>query len=117
MSAEAAIADACDTVVAPSAAATALMVVDGGSGEAAQLLADAALRANMLIIEVELLASDKAPWVGAGAPGAADGCALGPGDCAKPRSGSHRSGCGFPRQQHRSHSALERYQHDRARRR
>jgi nicotinamidase-related amidase len=80
MSADTAIADAHDAVVAPSAAATALMVVDGGSGEAAQILLDAALRANMLVIDVELLASDKAPWVGTGAPGSADGCALGPGD-------------------------------------
>ncbi len=79
MSAGAAIADADDPIVAPSAAATALLAVDGGSGEATQILLDAALRANMLVIDVELLASDKAPWVGTGAPGAADGCALGPG--------------------------------------
>ena len=80
MSAEAAIADVCDAVVAPSAAATALMVVDGGFGEATQVLLGAALRADLLIIDVELLASDKTPWVGAGTPGSADGCVLGPGD-------------------------------------
>src|SRR6516165_1117162 len=79
MSADAAIGDAHDAVVAPSAAATALMVVDGGSGEAAQILLDAALQANVLVIDVELLASDKTPWVGVGAPGVAQGCALGPG--------------------------------------
>jgi nicotinamidase-related amidase len=79
MSADAAIGDAYDAVVAPSAAATALMVVDGGSGEVAQILADAALRANMLVIEVELLAPDAVPWLGTAAPGVADGCALGPG--------------------------------------
>ena len=38
MSAGAAIVDADDAIVAPSAATTALMVVDGGSGEAAQIL-------------------------------------------------------------------------------
>jgi nicotinamidase-related amidase len=79
MSTDAAIADAGGTIVAAGAATTALMVVDGGSGEAAQILADAALRANMLVFEVELLASDKAPWLGPAAPGATDGCALGPG--------------------------------------
>jgi nicotinamidase-related amidase len=79
MSADAVIADADEAIVAPSAAATALMVVDGGSGEVAQVLLDAALRANMLVIDVELLASDAVPWLGAAAPGAVDGCALGPG--------------------------------------
>jgi nicotinamidase-related amidase len=82
MSTGAAIADADDTIVAPSAATTALLVVDGGSGDAAHILVDAALRANMLVIDVELLAADKAPWVGAGVPGVADGCFLGPGAAA-----------------------------------
>src|SRR6476646_8127072 len=40
MSAGAAIADADDPIVAPSAAATALLAVDGGSGEATQILLD-----------------------------------------------------------------------------
>jgi nicotinamidase-related amidase len=80
MSTGAAIADAHDVIVAPSAAATALLVVDGGSGDTASILLDAALRANMLVVDVELLASDKTPWVGAGTPGSADGCELGPGD-------------------------------------
>ncbi len=79
MSAGAAITDVHDAIVVPSAAATALMVVDGGSGEAAQILLDGALRANMLVIDVELLAAEAAPWLGAAMPGGAQGCALGPG--------------------------------------
>jgi nicotinamidase-related amidase len=79
MSAAASIAEVDDATVAPSAAATALMVVDGGSGEAAQILLEAALRANMLVIDVALLASDAVPWLGPAAPGAVDGCSLGPG--------------------------------------
>jgi nicotinamidase-related amidase len=79
MSAGAVIANACGPIVAPSAAAAALMVVDGGSGEAASILLDAALCANMMVIDVELLAPDAVPWLGTGAPGAAQGCSLGPG--------------------------------------
>ncbi len=79
MSVGAAIVDVCDAIVAPSATATALLVVDGGSGETAPILLAAALRANMLVIDVELLAPDALPWLGKAAPGTADGCALGPG--------------------------------------
>jgi nicotinamidase-related amidase len=79
MSAQAAFASAYAAIVAPSAATTALMVVDGGSGETAKILLDAALHADMLVIDVELLATDAAPWLGTAAPGTADGCALGPG--------------------------------------
>ena len=79
MSAQAAFASAYAAIVAPSAATTALMVVDGGSGETAKILLDAALQADMLVIDVELLATDAAPWLGTAAPGTADGCALGPG--------------------------------------
>src|ERR1700757_2865550 len=79
MSARAAFSGAYEAIVAPSAATTALMVVDGGSGETAKILLDAALHADMLVIDVELLATHAAPWLGTAAPGTADGCALGPG--------------------------------------
>src|ERR1700756_3671764 len=79
MSTRASIAGAYEAIVAPSAATTALMVVNGGSGETTKLLLDAALHADMLVIDVELLATNAAPWLGTAAPGTADGCALGPG--------------------------------------
>jgi hypothetical protein len=54
MSAEAAIADVCDAVVAPSAAATALLVVDGGSGDAAHILVDAVVAEDCVAVKDKL---------------------------------------------------------------
>jgi nicotinamidase-related amidase len=85
MSVQAGICDARQLEVSQDPAQTAVIVVDGNAGESAQdenakELSGAAVSAGMLVIRVNLLPGDAAPWRGAATPGTSEGCSLRPGD-------------------------------------